>query len=613
MILSELYEGKRRQTEVGEVFFDECYDVLVCGLGTAGAMAAIFAAENGLKVLGIESFNCVGGTTTIGGVDGHYFSISGGRYTAIDDAVFDFESKYTHNPMEARKLVEEEKIITAGGQILYESSVIGVYLDEKTVVGVKVITPDGALILGAGAVFDCTGDLYVAHMAGCETEYGRESDGLAQPYTMVSTVFNGERYFATNCDFGRLDPRDDKSLTNGILFSRGYEMTEEKSDLRRIFHMPLVGVREGRRLVAEETARLADFFDGKRTDTPAFYAYADLDKHGWDIAFDSDTLCDWSIGANLGAYNVKIPVSYKTIIPKEIDGLLAPCRGLGVDRDVASCVRMVVNMQKLAEVAADMALLAKKRGCALRAVLYEELKPMLEKSGCLRNQFDSDYRIDGVESPEDVFFVNDPSALIPILATEKPGEAIWAAKRMGMRAKETLVQLLSSPCENTRKHAAFALAIMGDDSGLSVLYEMVESRDALMLSDCRKHNQQRGCMAIYFLGRLKDRGAVGKLISILTNPDEAKHAAYQGSNQGTRYAVGDFNNALFQFMSNALAALIRIGDAHPAVRDEICRAFHLAFDDGTYYNRLTKRPEKSSEGGMVLNLKNVAQKAIARW
>ncbi len=613
MILSEVFAGERRQTKIGALTFDAHYDVIICGLGTAGAMAAIFAAENGLSVLGIESFNCVGGTTTIGGVDGHYFSISGGRYTAVDDAVFAFEKKHTHNPMEARKLVEEEKILAAGGEILYESSVIGVYLDGKTVVGVKAVTPNGIVSFGSGAVFDCTGDLYVAHMAGCETEYGRESDGLCQPYTMVSSVFNGERYFATNCDFGRLDPADDKSLTDAILFSRGYEMEEEKNNLRRIFHMPLIGIREGRRLVSEQNARLDEFFDGKRTDTPVLYAYADLDKHGWDIAFDSETLCDWSIGANLGAYNVKIPISYKTIIPKEIDGLLAPCRGLGVDRDVASCVRMVVNMQKLGEVAADMALLAKKKGCALRNIPYEELKERLTISRCLQNQYAADYRIDGVANPEDVYFASDPSALAPILATKTPGQAIWAARKMGARAKETLFDLLSSPCENTRKHAAFALAMIGDDSGLALLREMAEQRDALMLSDCRKHNQQRGAMAIYFLGRLKDKCSIKLLISVLTNPDEAKHPSYTGAGQGTRYAVGDFNNAYFQFMSNALAALIRIGDAHPETRDEIRQAFSLAFDDDAYYDRLTKRPKKSSEGGMVLNLKNVAQKAVMRW
>ena len=47
MILSELYDGTIKQTEVGKIAFDEAYDVVICGLGTAGAMAAIFAADSG--------------------------------------------------------------------------------------------------------------------------------------------------------------------------------------------------------------------------------------------------------------------------------------------------------------------------------------------------------------------------------------------------------------------------------------------------------------------------------------------------------------------------------------------------------------------------------------
>ncbi len=613
MILSELYDGTIKQTEVGKIAFDEAYDVVICGLGTAGAMAAIFAAENGLSVLGVEAFNCVGGTTTIGGVDGHYFSIRGGRCVAVDEAVDDFKNAYTRNVMEARKIVEEDMILKSGATILYESSILGVYLEDSTVVGVRAITPEGIKNLMAYTVFDCTGDAYIAHMAGCETEYGREVDGLAQPYSMVSSVFREDHYFATNCDFGRVDQRDDKSLSDALLFSRGYEMKEENKGVSKLIHMPLIGIREGRRIVAEEMVRLSDFFAGKKTEEPAFYAYADLDKHGWDIAFDSETLCDWFIGANLGAYNVVIPIPFKAIIPKKVDGLLVPCRALGVDRDVASCARMVPNMQKLAEVAADLAMLSKKHNCKLREVPYAPLKARWEKSGCLLNPYVTDYRIDGVAQPEDVYFSDDPKDLASGLCTNKPGQAIWSAKLMGDKAKETLVALLDSPDENTRKHAAFALALQNDASGVQLLRAMAEERDAITLQDCRKHNQQRGAMAIYLLGKLRDTACVDTLIDIITNPDEHKKQTYADGSAGTRYAISDFNNAYFQFVSNSVMALIRIGEAHGSSRSKIKEAFDQAFSDGTYYSRMTTRPPKSSEGGMVLNLKNVARHGTEKW
>ena len=43
---------------------DKRYDVIVVGLGTAGAMAAITAKQEGLSVLGIEN-NCVKFTSAL--------------------------------------------------------------------------------------------------------------------------------------------------------------------------------------------------------------------------------------------------------------------------------------------------------------------------------------------------------------------------------------------------------------------------------------------------------------------------------------------------------------------------------------------------------------------
>ena len=65
MYISEIFDGKPLKSDVAAVDLNENYDVIVCGLGTAGSMAALMSSQNGLSVLGIESFNCVGGTTTI--------------------------------------------------------------------------------------------------------------------------------------------------------------------------------------------------------------------------------------------------------------------------------------------------------------------------------------------------------------------------------------------------------------------------------------------------------------------------------------------------------------------------------------------------------------------
>lgn len=613
MILSELREGKLLQTEITAPVFEMQYDVVVAGLGTAGGMAAIFSAENGLKTLGIESFNCVGGTTTISGVDGHYFGIEGGRYTAVDDAVLAFQKAHTKMQMEARILAQEEIILRSGAAIWYDSLILGVYLENNTVVGIKALTPKGIVSVACSVLMDCTGEGTVAHLAGCASAYGRELDGFAQPYSMVTTVFLNGHYYTTNCDFGRVDQRNDKALSDALIFSRGEDMVEARNNASSLLQLPLIGIREGRRIETEENASLKDFFADKYTDKPILYAYADLDKHGWDIAFDSEELCDWTIGANMGAINVLIPIPMGAIIPKTIDGLLVPCRAFGVDRDIESCARMVPNMKKLAEVAADLALLAKEKGCALRCVPYGELKARLEKTGCLCNPYDSYYRVDGVADPVDLYFIENTKELEKALATDKPGWAIWSAKRMGDRAKPALIPLVKSEDENTRKHAAFALAMLGDDSGVGVLRQMLAQRDGTTLADCRKLNQQRGCMAIYLLGKLGDTESVDALLDVLTDPNELDQAVYHMQEQSTRYAVLDFNSAYFQFASNAVMALIRIGDKHPDCRAQISTGFQQAFGDGSYYTKITTKPVMSSEGGMAENLKAVAFAASKRW
>lgn len=48
------------------------YDVIVAGGGIAGVLAAVAVAKNGVKVMLIESQNCLGGTKTASGVDTFY-------------------------------------------------------------------------------------------------------------------------------------------------------------------------------------------------------------------------------------------------------------------------------------------------------------------------------------------------------------------------------------------------------------------------------------------------------------------------------------------------------------------------------------------------------------
>lgn len=620
MVLSELYAGKQR-LRPAEPQFTRSADVIVCGLGTAGSLAALFSGENGLSVLGIEPLTCLGGTHRAGGVAHHYFGCPGGRYEALEETVSALAQRCGSTLAEAGKMVLEQALAQKGVDIFYESCVCGVYLEEKTVVGLRVLTPEGVEDWHAKVVLDCTADATVAVMAGCQVECGRASDGQTQPYSIVSLVRRGDKYRYTNVDFGRADPYDPEDLSRAILFSRAYDIAEGHAGTELIAQMPMLGFREGRRIVPEETVTVGDLFADKKTDTPMFYSYADLDKHGWDIAFDGEELGDWAIGANLGAVNVTVAVPYRAILPKDHDGILVPCRALGVDRDISSCVRMLPDMKKLAEVAAEWVTLSIAQGIPLGQVSYARLREKLEASGCLSENHDRGYRLDGRRdwdgspfTPRDIHWLTRPEELEAQLKTQTPGIAIWSARRMGEAAIPTLQSLLTSRDENTRKHAAFALAILGNGDGIPALRAMVMERDGLMLKDCRKNNNLRGCMAIYFLGRLADAGIAQELIELIWDPAETQKPVYRSREvKTTRYEIGDFEGVYFQFLSQAVMALIRIADAHPDLRAPVAKAFREAFQGDAYYRRITARPIQSSEGNMATTIKTVAQTALTQW
>ena len=249
------------------------------------------------------------------------------------------------------------------------------------------------------------------------------------------------------------------------------------------------------------------------------------------------------------------------------------------------------------------------------------MKERLEKSNCLHKDDNRGFRVDGRKNydgspliPRDVTWIEDASALAEVLKTQSPGEAIWSAKRMGKKALEALRPLLYSKEEALRKHAAFAVAAAGSEESADLLREMAKERDGVMLLDCRKNNQLRGCMAIYWLGRLGDRGITEELIRLICDENEIENKVYhQTELKTTRYRIADFNDIYFQFTSQALMALVRIGNRHADLRAPISDAFEKAFFDESYYRRITSRPRESSEGDMVLSIKTMAMRTVESW
>ncbi len=621
MKLSYFVSGKRETVNAEPCFCNE-YDVIVCGLGTAGSIAAISAGELGLKVLGIEFFNVLGGTSTAGGVNGLYFGTEGGYAEEFIKKYLSYNERITSLSIESRKLVLDEMAMESGAGFLLESSVSGVFYEENKVKGIRCITKGEIKDFSCSVVIDSTADAFVARMLGCDYEWGRESDFNTQPYTMINLVKNAEdgKAHIKNVDFGRIDQRNPKQVSDAYVFSRAYENPDiDRVKERTMLPMELIGVREGCRIIGEQTVTLKDVFAGKPAEKTVFYSYADLDKHGDDVAFDGEEFCDWNIGANMGAINVTVPVPYGALIPKGKDGILVACRALGVDRNISSCVRMIRDMFKIGEVASAAAYLSVRNKCSVRDIDYKELKRMLEESKCLDERVNYGYREDKVTvngeklPPGKIEFITDENKLVEALETNRPGVAIWSARLMGERCFNVLEKALESENENLSKHSAFALALCGNKKCLNVLRKTAKEKDGFILNDCRKHNRMRGWMAVYLLGRLRDREAVDILCDILTGGNVYKDYEYYVVRDKTRrFPVKGLELVYFQFVSLALAALLKIGDEHADTREKIIKAINKAFYEG-FEREFTDQPELSCKFQMVSNMKTIAQNKIKEW
>jgi len=609
MIYRWIVNGAKQEKDVKEVSFDKYYDVIVAGVGTAGSYAVLAAAMQGVSVLGIDRFPGVGGMGTFGYVNGYYYGVGGGLHIQIDQEAQMLKEEMFVGDVEAKQYLIEKKAAAYGAEFLFESIVTGVFLEDKTVKGISVLSDGKILNLSCKILIDATAEAEICVMAGCEIDCGRESDGKTRPYTSVKVWLTEEGKIArTNHDSGYVNQYDPMELSKAILLAHASQLLEEFRNKygKVIFLAPFIGIREGRRIIAENTITMENILLDNLDKNALFYAYADFDKHGKDNALETEILQDWYVASNLSTACVSVPISIKAIIPKGYKSLIVAGRHLGVDHDTASLVRMKRDMHKCGESAGVCAALAVKKDIQPMDVPYNELKEILEKSGCLNEAHNVGIVFDDGYRRMKIKWLTDPEEIKKELSSNMPGIAIYSCKILGEQIANHLREWLSDDNQMLVNNSAIALGLIGDKACLPVLRDIVKNRDSFYFKDCRRTNQLRTAIALYLLGKLGDVGSISILREILCDENEYERELYHEIKENS-YEFNpneNFNEVYFQIISHSAISLIKIIEKNPEVKEEGLAILNEAFKDDRHIKRTTTLPEGTYEYESMNNIKN---------
>lgn len=216
------------------------YDVIVCGGGTAGCVAALAAARNGAKVLLLEAGYYLGGMITMGnagltkfvmhGIDEkeqadinreletapEKVQIVGGiplaftnALIASGDAIGNYQTgaSYVFPDPHAFKLYLFNTLKDAGVEILLHSQIFHVFKEGQRITGVAYMNKEGLFYAQADYLIDSTGDGDVAALAGAAFHVGSSAhdsivkDGLAKEGILH---IPGSMYRIGGVDFDKL-------------------------------------------------------------------------------------------------------------------------------------------------------------------------------------------------------------------------------------------------------------------------------------------------------------------------------------------------------------------------------------------------------------------------
>ncbi|MCA9731035.1 FAD-dependent oxidoreductase [candidate division KSB1 bacterium] len=395
-------------------------DVAVIGGGMAGVSAACAAARSGAKVILVERFAITGGMLTSGGV-ANFCGQMTGQGEVFDQIVADLKTwnaigygKETCFHYEILAIILQEQLLKRNVKMLLHTRFIDVRVDNDGRIEECIVCgKSGPEAVRAKQFIDCTGDGDVARYAGFETMKGGPSgyqlpmsmmyfvrhvkpgdarphlpEGLFNPIRrkedlpMTSIWPDGPESNAIKIKIPMYDSTDTQSLTKAEIAARrrmmevlDYHQREEKKSWLLDHCSPIIGTREGCRILGDYVLTVNDLRAGRSFDDGVARGTYYLDGHKPDD--DKRTYILPKDQLEVPPYQIPL----RSLIAKDGTNLLMAGRCLSADQLALSSARVSTTCSMMGQAVGVTAALCAQKKCDPREVVPQDVKRIIIERG----------------------------------------------------------------------------------------------------------------------------------------------------------------------------------------------------------------------------------------
>ena len=351
------------------------YDIIVVGGGTAGVMAALHAARNGLKTALLEMNTELGGTGTVGGVSTYWFGKRFRDVIEVDDEVQKVYNQYgiQRNPgiwsayddfnPGIKSMILTKLCLEAGVEIINPALSFGVLKEKKSsrVKGVVAATEAGVLFCYGSYIVDGTGDGDIATFAGAKAVYGSYRDHIT--YWGSLAQYSSPAKYKNNFSSMLMvsDPLD---------YTRFIKLGRCRGD-QTFDHGTYVSPRESRHIMGQYEINLKDILNYQTYEDGIYTCFSNYDPKG-KLSADM-------IYAGVLPPQVSIQIPLRALLPvdevgMDIQGIIVAGKAISCTHNAFPSIRMQPDLMHQGTVIGLILAKAMKTGTEISELNGKQMK-----------------------------------------------------------------------------------------------------------------------------------------------------------------------------------------------------------------------------------------------